>query len=269
MDMNENQIIISQFKLLNGRQLFDLEITTRCNKQCYICPRDNFQRKNKDMSFVTFEKIVEWLPTDCDVFFAGYGEPLLHKDYLLFVQQLHTKGVGVSLLTNGKLLTAKKIQELFDVGLDRLQISILLKNELNEIEKYVKMTNSNQSSKIRFNLMYDYSVTKPFAITEELQSKGFEVCYKLIHNRANELYDACHFNEIITCGTFFVDTYIDTNGSLQICSNDINGKYNLGSIYEMSFDELRNRKKEFAGNKTIIPICEHCTDEYRLKHFQI
>jgi hypothetical protein len=220
------------------------------------------------MSLETFEKVVEWLPKNCDVFFAGYGEPLLHKDLLLFINQLYKKGVGVSLLTNGKLLTTEKINQLFDAGLERLQISILLRDEINDIQKYVGMSKSTKAAKVRFNLMYDNTMEKSIALTEKLQKQGFEVSYKQIHNRGNELYNAVYQGEILSCGTFFIDSYIDTNGSLQVCSNDINGKYNHGSIYDMTFEDYIEKKKQYLGNKQIIPICEHCTDEYRLKHLK-
>jgi hypothetical protein len=220
------------------------------------------------MSLETFEKVCEWLPVNCDVFFAGYGEPLLHKNLLLFISRLSKKGLGVSLLTNGKLLTAEKINQLFEAGLERLQISILLCNEVADILKYANMAN-NPIGKIRFNLMYDKSIPIPFPLIDELQVKGFEFFHKQIHNRAGELFPAIHNNKIISCSTFFIDTYINTNGSLQICSNDINGKYNLGIVFDMTFEDYIEKKKQYFGNKQIIPICEHCTDEYRLKHFEI
>ena len=92
-----------------------------------MCPRDNFNRKNLNMSLDTFEKFYNWIPEHCDVFIAGYGEPLLNSNLPYFINKLHKKGIDVSVITNGKLLSDEKIEELFDNGLDRLQISIILK----------------------------------------------------------------------------------------------------------------------------------------------
>lgn len=265
--MDKNKLIEIQRNLLKGNQLFDLEITTRCNKQCYCCPRQNFQRKNRDMSIETFEKVCDWLPHNCNVFFAGYGEPLLHNNILLFINKLSMKGVGVSLLTNGKLLTAEIIKQVFGAGLERLQISILLRDEVADIAKYVAMC-GDTNGKIRFNLIYDDSMLVPFALIDELQSKGFEVFFKQIHNRANELYEDNYQGKILSCGTFFINSYIDTNGSLQVCSNDINGLNNLGNIKEMSFEGFREKKEMFLGNKEIASICKYCNDRFRVKHIR-
>jgi len=264
--MNEHQIIKSQLALLNGRQLFDLEITTRCNKKCYCCPRQNFKRKNQDMSLDTLDKLSNWLPKNCDVFFAGYGEPLLHKDIRLFVNKLSKSGVGVSIMTNGKSLTTKKIVELFDAGLERLQISILQRDEINEIEKYIELTKNIFDVIIRYNIIYEETPMLPDNIYKKLIESGYEISFKKVHNRANELYKDKNFNKIVTCGTFFIDSFIDTNGSMSICSNDINGNYNFGNITDISFAEFQNKKREFLGNKSISSICDYCTDEYRFKH---
>jgi MoaA/NifB/PqqE/SkfB family radical SAM enzyme len=219
------------------------------------------------MSLETLKKIVEWLPLNCDVFFAGYGEPLLHEDLLIFIRKLSEKGVGVSVLTNGKLLSTQKIKDLFKAGLERIQISILLRDELAEIKKYADMA-AGITGKIRFNLMYEGATPNPDSLIRKLQEKGFEFYYKKVHNRGNELYQANYKEPILSCGTFFINTYIDTNGSLQVCSNDINGIYNLGNIFETTFDEYKEKKKQHIGNKQIIPICQYCTDEYRLNHFK-
>jgi MoaA/NifB/PqqE/SkfB family radical SAM enzyme len=220
------------------------------------------------MSLETLKKVVEWLPSNCDVFFAGYGEPLLHKDLLIFIQKLSEKGVGVSVLTNGKLLSPQKIKDLFKAGLERIQISILLRDELAEIKKYADMA-AGINDKIRFNLIYEDIIPNPDSLIQKLQQeKGFEFYYKKVHNRGNELYQVDYKEPILSCGTFFIDSYIDTNGSLQVCSNDINGKYNLGNIFAITFDEYKEKKKQYLGNKQIIPICQYCTDEYRLKHFK-
>lgn len=264
--MNEQQIRRSQIKLLNGRQLFDIELTTRCNKHCYCCPRQNLKRKNRDMSISIFDKVCDWLPQNCDVIFAGFGEPLLHKDCALFVNKLSKKSVGVSILTNGKLLTTKKTIELFDAGLERLQISILQRDETNEIAKYIEMTKNIDNIKIRFNIIYETTPMLPDNIYADLLENNYEIFFKKIHNRANKLYKDRNSNEIITCGTFFIDSFIDTNGLLILCCNDINGNNSFGNVTEISFVELQNKKREFLGNTPISSICDCCTDEYRFKH---
>jgi len=249
--------------LSDSKQIFDVEITTRCNKRCYSCPRLNFARPNRDMSSDTFEALCAWLPRGSDVFFAGYGEPLLHDSLPDFIGKLFTKEIKASVMTNGKLLSRDGIRELFEHGLHKLQISILLKDGTQEMMKFVDIIGSEFYAKTQFNLMYDESTGKAEHLTESLERLGFKVSYKRIHSRGGHLYRNAEKANPSPCGTFLYVTYIDTDGGLQICSNDINGEYNLGNIATLTFEQLFE-KKRLNGDKVIAPICELCDDEYRL-----
>jgi hypothetical protein len=211
----------------------------------------------------TFEKVCDWLPKGCDVYFAGYGEPLLHKDHKFFISELSKKGIRTSILTNGKILTTEKIKELYDIGLFRLQISVLLKYEQDKIMEFVNMIDRKFYSKMQFNLLYDETIEKSELITAGLEKQGFKIYYKHIHSRGGELYNREVEPDDSPCGTFLCVSYIDTNGSLQICSNDINGKYNLGDIENITLDTFMEKKYQLSKNGIIAPICKLCDDEYR------
>lgn len=252
-------------KLFDCNQMFDVEITTRCNKRCRICPRKNFIRRDRDMSANTFEKLRAWLPSGCDIFFAGYGEPLLHDGYIDFIRMLSKDGIRTSILTNGNLLSDEKICELYNVGLHKLQISILPEYDNAEIKKYVDMTDREFYSKTQFNLLYEDMTETLKQLANNLKNLGFKVYLKRVHSRGGELYkvetdNACCY----PCGTFLNVTYIDTNGEIQICSNDINGKYNIGNIDTMTFNALMDKKHELSKSGMIAPICNFCDDEYRI-----
>jgi hypothetical protein len=102
-----------------------------------------------------------------------------------------------------------------------------------------------------------------------LVEKGYEISFKKIHNRASEFYKDKNLNRIVTCGTFFITSFIDTNGLLNMCSNDINGIQNFGNVENINFAEFQNRKRQFLGNIPVSSICDFCTDEYRFKHLNI
>ena len=57
------------------------------------------------------------------VAFSG-GEPLLHPDLDLLIRHIRARGMMAGLITNGYLLSPKRILALNDAGLDFLQISI-------------------------------------------------------------------------------------------------------------------------------------------------
>ena len=57
------------------------------------------------------------------VAFSG-GEPMLHPDLDALIARIRSRGMIAGLITNGYLLSPKRIEALNDAGLDYLQISI-------------------------------------------------------------------------------------------------------------------------------------------------
>lgn len=104
-----------------------VEPTNRCNLECRICIRNNWDGPLGQMSSETFLRIVEGLklfspsPT---VFFGGFGEPLAHPDIAEMVAQAKALGSRVELVTNGTLLTKERSRQLIDAGLDMLWVSL-------------------------------------------------------------------------------------------------------------------------------------------------
>ncbi len=264
---SEQHLIEKQQKLLSGRQMFDVELTTNCNIQCYICPREKLLRKNYSMCESIFEKLCSWLPNDCDVFFAGLGEPLMHSSCASFVQRLHDSGRGTSIMTNGTLLNIKNVEEVFDSGLDKLQISIIQKNDIQRISYFTKFIPHKYKNRVVFNIIKEENMPSATNEIEILKENGWVFCEKKVHNRAGMLYDACQEKIVTTCATFFCDTFINSDGEIHVCSNDINGLYNIGTIDNMNYTELIHYKSQFFGSKKICPLCDNCNDEYRIKHF--
>lgn len=104
-----------------------LEVTTRCNLSCENCVRNAWDEPLRDMSPETFDRIMEnlrALPELREVYFGGYGEPLLHPNIEEMVEQIKSLGVRVTLTTNGTMLTKEKVEALMNSHLDRLFVSI-------------------------------------------------------------------------------------------------------------------------------------------------
>ena len=104
-----------------------VEPTSRCNLTCRTCIRNAWKEQQGDMSVATWERIIDSLkelPTRPDVFFGGFGEPLLLPDIAARVAQAKTVAGKVELITNGILLTEERSRELIAAGLDILWISL-------------------------------------------------------------------------------------------------------------------------------------------------
>jgi hypothetical protein len=118
-----------------GTNIIELKPMNGCNLDCIYCSVDEKQRKR---DFVVedeylsneFKKLVEFkLKKGCkdiEAHIAGQCEPTLYsplKDLIKNVSR--TKGVTtVSIDTNGMLLTEKKVVELINAGLTRINLSI-------------------------------------------------------------------------------------------------------------------------------------------------
>ncbi len=265
---NDGKIEKLQQRLLFGRQMFDVELTTDCNKKCHVCPREKLTRKRRVMATATFEFLCGWLPKDCDVFFAGLGEPLLHPDCDSFVHKLHQSGRRTSIMTNGSLISVEKLKRLFDNGLDNLQISIIQKTDFENLKKLVELIPSEFSDRVIINVIKQEKQSDQDVIGVICDS-GFRYVEKSVHNRAGYLFEAENPYDLRTCATFFCDTFINADGEIHVCSNDINNLYKIGTIYSVDYESLVAYKTKFWGDMEICPLCSHCTDEYRMKHFKL
>jgi MoaA/NifB/PqqE/SkfB family radical SAM enzyme len=104
-----------------------VEPTSRCNLNCRTCIRNAWEEPQGDMSAATWERVVgslKALPSRPDVFFGGFGEPLLLPNIAGMVAQAKSVAGTVELITNGILLTEESSRELIDAGLDVLWVSV-------------------------------------------------------------------------------------------------------------------------------------------------
>ncbi len=104
-----------------------IEPTSRCNLSCRTCIRNAWEEPQGDMSIETWKRVIEnleLLPSRPDIFFGGFGEPLLLPNIAGMVKQVKPLAGKVELITNGILLTEERSRELIDSGLDVLWVSV-------------------------------------------------------------------------------------------------------------------------------------------------
>ncbi|MBN2042135.1 MAG: radical SAM protein [Spirochaetes bacterium] len=104
-----------------------IEPTTRCNLDCKTCIRNVWDEPQGSMSEEVFTKIMKGLDDFSpvpDVFFGGFGEPLVHPRILQMISEAKSRGSFVELITNGTLLTKEMSKNLIDAGLDMIWVSL-------------------------------------------------------------------------------------------------------------------------------------------------
>lgn len=134
-------------KYFNGLTTVNIELTSRCNKNCWMCGRRKIDReyseiamKYGDMDFELVKSIAGQLPEGIVVQLHDNGEPLLYPRFKeairLFNRQIRCMD------TNGKLIV-EKADEIID-NLDTLTISTFEADEEAEeqyelIKKFLKI----------------------------------------------------------------------------------------------------------------------------------
>lgn len=85
----------------------EVGITNKCNHHCVQCTLDWINHKNDSLDSDVFIKTLEdaKLIGVKSIYFAGEGEPTLHKDLPLFVKTAYDLGMKVALSTNGSYLS--------------------------------------------------------------------------------------------------------------------------------------------------------------------
>jgi MoaA/NifB/PqqE/SkfB family radical SAM enzyme len=91
--------------------LAKIETTRRCNLNCVVCFRHSLPVR-PDMKLSNFLKILGLLPKVEQVALHGYGEPLVHKDFLKLADAIRNRGKRILLVTNGMFLNGDMTEDL-------------------------------------------------------------------------------------------------------------------------------------------------------------
>ena len=108
----------------NRGNVINLHITDACNFRCVFCFAHFGAKKNLPVN--SWKKIVDNIIVNCSVerFNLAGGEPLLYKNIKELITYIYSKGIAVSIITNGFNLSAHKINLFSDWGVSMIGLSI-------------------------------------------------------------------------------------------------------------------------------------------------
>lgn len=111
-----------------------LYVTSRCNFRCNFCTNHSsliggkvdigYHDLYKDMTYSMFKTVVERFKKATSCTFCGVGEPFLNKDLIEMIKYAKEKRMVTEVVTNGSMLNRLLINEILEIGLDRINISI-------------------------------------------------------------------------------------------------------------------------------------------------
>lgn len=256
-------------KGLHGLVNINVELTSRCNKSCWMCGRRKVEKEYPeltlaygDMDFDLVKKIAKQLPPNIVVQLHNNGEALLYPKFgdavKLFKKQI------TNVVTNGKLLIEKS-DEIID-NLDTIAISIIENDpEADEqyeiIEKFLNMKgNKKPFTILRLNGCVDKQRYEKFGLvmaTRILHSPMGSFNYK----KRNPTIP-----EIGICLDFLNHLAVNNKGLVSICVRfDPKGLGVIGDATIQSIEEIWNSTKRTEwldfhkkGLRSNIPLCSYC-----------
>jgi MoaA/NifB/PqqE/SkfB family radical SAM enzyme len=117
------QVVAASLLNRNRPVLSHLVVTRYCNLDCAYC--NEFDKVSKPIPFAILAARVDRLAALGNLFltFTG-GEPLTNPDHERIIAYARSRGMSVTTITNGFLLTRARIEAMNAAGLQGLQISI-------------------------------------------------------------------------------------------------------------------------------------------------
>ncbi len=235
----------------------ELSLIDVCNRKCIFCPKsdskvapDTYQKMSRSIIDRIHDQLLE-IHFKGKIALCGYGEPLLHKDINYIVKKLSNVS-AVELITNGDVLSSKRLQELYIADVSKVLISMYDGPE--QISKFKEMTR-------KANVPEDMVVLR-----DRWYDKHNDFGVKLT-NRAGTI--SVGEQEVIgKYSKCYYPTYqflIDWNGDIFLCPQDWHRRVSMGNMMQQSILEVWSgkiltefRKNLLNGKRDASNPCRSC-----------
>ncbi|MBD3372343.1 MAG: radical SAM protein, partial [Candidatus Coatesbacteria bacterium] len=266
-----------------------LELSSRCNANCKMCPHHRLSRPRRDMPTETARRVIlDWPPGDIDrasLFF--FGEPLLQPDLVELVVLLGERQprAMIYLTTNGQLLTPELSAELWRAGLNALAVSYqgddpglheqLMRGIVNEtVERNIFAAEAarrriNPRAVFKINsLLLPETTAREQAIRELWSRRDIPLELTPVHEEYRIL-DPTEPVEALRqrpCPQIFDSVTVYAHGAVGFCCSDPDASLSIGDVNEEPLGRIwlgrkaaELRRRQLTGNFSREPICASCT----------
>jgi radical SAM protein with 4Fe4S-binding SPASM domain len=258
-----------------------IEITNTCNLDCSFCIKNN--RIPKLMSRNEFNHVLDEIKGySSHVYLHVQGEPFLHPDLRLFLDDCFSKGFKVHLVTNGTLLY--KVDNDFFKHPALVQLSISLHSaQMNLDDRNYSILHDliliiESLGVSLFLRLWTFKDTK--LVNSLIHPNQVEYSGKRIRVKKNLFIDLDEEFEWPslnlpfqskngTCHSGTKMMAILSNGDISPCCLDANGILKVGNIFTDSFANVLNNKRYidiidgFKKRQCVETLCQNCTYHLR------
>lgn len=180
-----------------------LELSRACNFDCPFCSRLEAEQGNH-LDFDLAKKVIDEASIHGPTVFTSHmwGEPLLNPNWLKFYSYIKSKSRhhGISLTTNGFLLSKKVSRELIDIGADEVIVSL---HTFNKDEYKVRV-----GKDIEFDLVYE-NIQTLLSLKSKTRSR-IKVVVR-VFERGHDFTSCKEYRELIRCGAVVENDFYDNS----------------------------------------------------------
>ena len=234
----------------------ELSLIDVCNRKCSFCPKSNdsvapdtFQSMSRSLIEKIHDDLIH-IKYKGAIALCGYGEPLLHKDINWIVKKL-SNVAPVEIITNGDVLTSKRMQDLYLAGVSKVLISMYdSPDQINKFKTMTKQANVPDDMIILRDRWYN--ADSDFGV--KLTSRAGTV--KTGNQRPINTSAKCYY-----------PTYqflVDWNGDIFLCPQDWQRRVTMGNMMQESIINIwrgrimtKFRKNLINGKRNCSP-CNSC-----------
>ncbi len=234
----------------------DLNPVELCNRTCFFCPRGHdYPNTNDHMDISTSSKLADELERvgyDGSINICGNGEPLLHYDITGLIESLD--GFYVMIVTNGDRLDKNAVYNLYESGLDHINVSLYDGEE--QVGKFTELFDSMDVGGDRYTLRHYY------------RSDDLDYGMTGLNNRAGFIDFGDPEPDDNPCYYMHYSIMVDWNGDVLWCLQDVYGKVStFGNVNEDSImdiwtsDKMNNARKLLYKTRSKFTPCKDCNVE--------
>jgi radical SAM protein with 4Fe4S-binding SPASM domain len=219
----------------------EINVIDSCNRSCDACPHSddsyNFRYGRGDVTL--YHRLAEQLREYTNsITLCGYGEPTMFKQLTDAIRILRTTPAQIELTTNGELLTVDKVRELFNAGLDFINISVYEEAYVEHTNELVSILDSSQYL-VRDRYLNQIKIVDRKGVLDETGKAKSNPCYLPSYKMI-----------------------VNYNGDVYLCCNDWTRKNIYGNVSETNIftiweERMTEKRMELlAGNRQ--GCCSHC-----------
>ena len=249
----------------------ELSLIDVCNRACNFCPKSDESiapNTNQKMQMVLINKLISDLKKinfEGAFCLCGYGEPMLHKEYLEISSKLGSIG-GVEIITNGDMVNKKTLVEIYKSGTTRLLISLYDGPE--QVFKFKKMMSE-------CNIPENFVVLRDRWYSDKIDY-GVKLTNRVGTVKIGNQPDTEDFKKK-KCFYTAYQMLIDWNGDVFLCPQDWQRRQSMGNIMQTDIFDIwsgpvmsKYRRNLLKGDRNLNP-CNKCNADgmvYGEKHYE-